>query len=116
MGDLLTTNDWEILLGEQIRGLRLARNIDQIEMAARAGIALNAVKRLECGKGSTLTSMINVLRVLDKVKWLETLNPEPNTPWVTWRHQAVPRRRRVSKVRNSTPENEESTAKSFPSV
>ena len=44
-------------------------------MAQQAGIALNAVKRLESGQGTTLFSLIQALRVLHKEDWLRTLAP-----------------------------------------
>jgi len=70
-----TTEEWEQIIGEQVRRLRLLRNIDQRTLAQRAGIAVNAVKNLEHGKG-TLKSFIRVLKVLDRVEWLNALQPE----------------------------------------
>ena len=100
MDDHRTTKDWEELIGEQIRDLRLVRNIDQRDMAVRAGIALNAVKRLEGGKGSTLASLIRVLGVLDKAPWLETINPaQPDDAMWIWPRKEILKRKRVSKPR-----------------
>ena len=70
-----TTAEWEAELGEQIRALRLRLNIDQQQLAKRAGIALNSVKNLEGGKGSTLRSLIQILRVLNRADWIQTLAP-----------------------------------------
>jgi transcriptional regulator with XRE-family HTH domain len=67
--------NWEAELGRQIRTLRLRLNIDQRQLATRAGIALNAVKRLESGKGATLRSLVRTLRVLNRADWLRTLAP-----------------------------------------
>lgn len=98
MDEFITTGTWEEIVGEQVRALRIARNIDQREMAAQAGIALNAVKRLENGKGSTLASLIKVLAVLDKTMWLGTLNPEEIEEAAWWNPRArAPKRKRVSK-------------------
>ena len=58
---MTTSQQWEGELGRQIRTLRLRQNLDQQQLAERAGIALNAVKNLESGKGSTLRSMISSL-------------------------------------------------------
>jgi transcriptional regulator with XRE-family HTH domain len=63
-------------LGQQLRAQRLRKDLDQITLARRAGIALNAVKNLESGKGATLASFISVLRVLDRAEWLHSLAPE----------------------------------------
>src|SRR5512147_2163267 len=65
----------EVELGRQIRTLRLSKNLLQLELADRAGIALNAVKNLESGKGATLHSLVQTLRILDRADWLRTLAP-----------------------------------------
>ena len=70
-----TSKEWEPELGKQIRTLRLRQDLDQKQMAERAGIALNAVKNLESGKGATLRSLIQVLRILNRTDWLGTLAP-----------------------------------------
>jgi transcriptional regulator with XRE-family HTH domain len=65
----------EAALGEQLRLLRLRQNIDQRQLAGRAGVALNAVKRLEAGKGATVKSLVKVLRALGRADWLNALSP-----------------------------------------
>jgi transcriptional regulator with XRE-family HTH domain len=70
-----TTEEWEKELGQQIRDLRLWQNIDQQRLAEQAGVALNVVKRLESGKGTTVSSMIKILRSLGRIDWLTTLAP-----------------------------------------
>jgi transcriptional regulator with XRE-family HTH domain len=55
--------------------LRLRQNIDQRHLADQAGVALNVVKRLEAGRGTTLKSLIKVLRALGRTDWLNTLAP-----------------------------------------
>jgi len=71
----LTTHEWETELGQNLRTLRLRQNIDQRQLAEQADVALNVVKNLEGGKGSTLTSFIKVLRALGREEWLNTLAP-----------------------------------------
>ncbi len=66
-----TTEEWEAELGQQVRDLRLRQNIDQQRLAEQAGVALNVVKRLEGGKGTTVTSLIKILRALGRVEWLK---------------------------------------------
>lgn len=70
-----TSDNWEVELGRQIRALRLRQDIDQQQLANRGGVALNAVKNLERGKGATLRSLVQVLRVLNRVDWLRALAP-----------------------------------------
>ncbi len=70
-----TPEEMEVTFGQQLRDLRLRRNIDQRQLAEQSGVALNAVKNLENGKGATLTSLVKVLRTLGRADWLETLAP-----------------------------------------
>lgn len=70
-----TSKEMEIEFGQQLRNLRLRRNIDQRQIAEQAGVALNAVKNLENGRGATLSSLVKVLRSLGRAEWLETLSP-----------------------------------------
>jgi transcriptional regulator with XRE-family HTH domain len=70
-----TAEEMEGAFGQQLRDLRLRRNINQRQLAERAGVALNAVKNLESGKGATLASLVKVLRALERADWLATLAP-----------------------------------------
>jgi len=70
-----TVEEWESDLGEQMRALRLRTNLDQITLAARAGIGLTALKNLESGKGATVKTLIKALRGLDRAAWLSSLAP-----------------------------------------
>jgi transcriptional regulator with XRE-family HTH domain len=87
------SDEWEADLGRQIRVLRLRQNLDQRQLADQAGIALNAVKNLEGGKGATLRSLIQVLRVLNKVEWLRALAPAVSISPVQMLKTKAPRQR-----------------------
>jgi transcriptional regulator with XRE-family HTH domain len=88
-----TSGEWEAELGRQIRTLRLRQNLDQQQLAERAGIALNAVKNLESGKGATLRSLAQVLRVLNKLDWLRALAPAVSISPVQMLKARAPRQR-----------------------
>lgn len=75
MSKTQTTREWETELGQQVRLLRLRQNHDQRALADRAGVALNALKNLESGKGATLKTLIKTLRALERADWIETLAP-----------------------------------------
>ena len=96
-----TVREWEAVLGEQLRGLRLRQNIDQRQLAEQAGVALNAVKYLEAGKGSTVVTLIKVLRALGRADWLATLAP-PVSISPLQMLKARPIRQRASKVKGSS--------------
>jgi transcriptional regulator with XRE-family HTH domain len=70
-----TSEEWETELGQQLRDLRLRRNVNQQQLAEQAGVALNVVKNLEVGRGSTVTSLVKILRALGRADWLGTLAP-----------------------------------------
>jgi transcriptional regulator with XRE-family HTH domain len=75
MKNAIESKDWEATLGRQLRGQRLRMNIGQLQLSKQAGVALNAVKNLESGKGATLSSLAKVLRALGREDWLGTLAP-----------------------------------------
>lgn len=70
-----STNDYEILIGEQFKLLRITEEMDQIQLAGAANVSLGAIKNLENGNGSSLKTLIRVARVLNREKWLESLYP-----------------------------------------
>ena len=96
MGKQLASAEWEAEIGQQLRAIRLRHDLDQRQLADQAGVALNVVKRLEAGKGSTLRSLVNVLRALGRADWLETLAP-PVSISPLQMLKARPPRRRVSR-------------------
>jgi transcriptional regulator with XRE-family HTH domain len=63
-------------LGEQLRALRIRAELDQVQLAALAGVGLSAVKSLESGKGSTLKTLVRVVRALGCTSWLDALAPQ----------------------------------------
>ena len=73
-----TTADWERRLGADMRRLRLRNRLTQTELAKRANVSGSAIKNLEGGKGSSLTTVVRVVRALGRTDWLESLlPPEP---------------------------------------
>lgn len=75
MDNARTTEEIEKELGQQIRSLRLRKNLDQEKLSERAGVALSALKNLESGKGAALKTFIKVLKALERLEWLNTLAP-----------------------------------------
>ena len=101
MYNTMTHGEWEVEIGRQLRALRLRQNIDQQQLAGRAGVALNAVKHLETGKGATITSLVKVLRALERDEWLRTLAPLVSiSPMQMLKSKPV--RQRASKSRSMT--------------
>jgi transcriptional regulator with XRE-family HTH domain len=63
-------------LGGQIRALRVREAWTQEELADRANVALNVVRRLETGRGATTHGLLAVPKALGRVDWLKGLAPE----------------------------------------
>jgi transcriptional regulator with XRE-family HTH domain len=97
-----TTEELEVQLGQQIRALRLRRNVDQQSLAAQAGVALSALKNVESGKGATLKTLLKVLRALDRLDWLKSLSPAVSISPLQMLAQKAPRQRASSPRRPST--------------
>jgi len=95
-----TPDEWEVELGLQVRDVRLRQNIDQQRLAEQAGVALNVVKRLEGGKGTTVISLIKILRALGRVEWLNTLAPVVSISPLQMLHEK-PARQRASRTRGT---------------
>lgn len=60
-------------LGERARHARLAQNLTQAEIAARAGISPGAVRKLESGGQTTLSTFVRVAFVLGAASDFEQL-------------------------------------------
>lgn len=104
MTDDSSTDDLEGRLGSQIRSLRLDAGHDQQTLADLADVGLSSLKNLEKGRGSTLRTLVRVLRALDVADWLETLAPEPTiSPLDVLRGQAKGPRQRVYRPRAERP-------------
>ena len=101
MATRLTTVEREAELGRHLRDLRLRQNIDQRQLAERADVALNAVKRLEGGKGATVTSLVKVLRALGREEWLGTLAPQVTVSPLQMLKDKKPVRQRASRTKEA---------------
>jgi transcriptional regulator with XRE-family HTH domain len=75
MRNYRTVEEWEEHVGSQIRATRIAANLDQADLAEHADVSVGAVKSLESGRGSTLKTIIKVVRALERTDWLESLAP-----------------------------------------
>lgn len=74
---MTTTEELEQALGRQLRALRVAKELTQVELAERANLSVGAVKHLETGAGATTATLVKVLRALGAQGWLEMLAPPP---------------------------------------
>jgi len=74
-----STEEWEQRVGAAIKTLRQRADLTQNELAARANVSLSAVKYIEQGRGSSLSTFVRVVRALGRTGWLDDLTPPPPT-------------------------------------
>jgi len=72
---LATSDEWERALGRAVRASRLAADLDQVSLAERADVSVGALKNLESGKGSSVRTLVKVVRALGRDEWLQALSP-----------------------------------------
>ncbi|MBS2128572.1 helix-turn-helix transcriptional regulator [Burkholderia thailandensis] len=89
----LTSTEIEVELGERLKTLRVHRNLDQATLAKRAGISVRTLRNLESGSGSSLRTLILVVRALGRETWLETIAPIPSINPLMLTRTASPRQR-----------------------
>jgi transcriptional regulator with XRE-family HTH domain len=97
-----TPEEMEAALGERLRTLRLTRNLDQRTLAERAGVSLKTLRNLELGNGSSLSTLMRVLRALGREEWLHGVAPVATIHPLALNRQDAPRQR-SSKRRGPAP-------------
>lgn len=63
----------ERTLGRLVRARRIAADLSQVELSDRANVSLGAVKNLEAGRGSSVNTLMKVIRALGAEDWLDAL-------------------------------------------
>lgn len=71
----VTVEELETTLGEQLRATRIAANLDQARLAELADVSIGAVSNIERGKGSSIKTLVAVVRALGRTDWIEALAP-----------------------------------------
>lgn len=70
-----TVEEWEALIGEHVRNARISSDLDQRRLSELANVSVGAVSNLERGKGSSLKTLVAVVRAAGRTDWLESLAP-----------------------------------------
>jgi len=101
---LLSTQEWEEQVGAEIRTLRQSASLTQKALAESANISLSSLQSLELGRGSSLATLVKVVRSLGRAEWFEALAPPTPSisPREQWRLAQQQRRRQVQRVRART--------------
>ncbi len=91
-------------LGGRLRQQRLARLWTQQDLAARAGVALSAVKKLESGSNATLRTLVKVSQAMSLMQDLaETFQPKVAASIAEMERAARAPRQRARRPRASVP-------------
>jgi transcriptional regulator with XRE-family HTH domain len=95
MGELSfkSADELQGILGEQLQSLRIAKNLDQRTTAEKAGISERALRNLEAGRGSSVESLLRVLKALNSLEGIEMLAPKPSVNPIALLRSTVARRR-----------------------
>jgi transcriptional regulator with XRE-family HTH domain len=90
----ISPDELQTALGKQLKELRIAKNLDQITTAEKAGISEKALRNLEAGRGSSIETLVRVLKALDSLDGLRLLVPKFSvSPLALLRHSETARRR-----------------------
>ncbi|MBX9838910.1 MAG: helix-turn-helix domain-containing protein [Silvanigrellaceae bacterium] len=76
MVSTFTPDELESLIGENVKSLRLLKNLDRVSLCEQAGISLNALKNLENGQGTNLMTLIRALKALGNEDWVNAISPK----------------------------------------
>lgn len=88
-------------LGDRIKAHRVASNYSQAEFAARCGIGLNTVKRVEKGEDVNMSNFLKIMSALGIAENLNLLIPEQQVDFKRlFEHASA--RKRVSGRRSKT--------------
>jgi len=99
-----TPEELQVALGGRMRRLRLSRNMDQLATAKKAGVSEKALRNLEAGRGSSVETLLRVLKALDYLQGIEALAPEVTiNPLTMLRKSSL--RRRVRSPRKQAKDN-----------
>jgi len=60
----------EKIIGETVRRLRIRKKLPLEEVAARASLSPISVRALEKGRGSTLSTLLKVLKAIDETGFI----------------------------------------------
>jgi transcriptional regulator with XRE-family HTH domain len=91
----MSPGELQAVFGKQLRDLRISRNLDQITTAEKAGISERALRNLEAGRGSSVETLVRVLKALGSLDGLLLLAPRPSVSPLALLHHSEAARRRV---------------------
>lgn len=88
-----TADELQLQLGDSVRALRIQQALTQRGLASRAGVSSKSVAKLEQAQGSTVETLVRVLRALGATDGIESLAPVPRVSPLALLRSSAPRRR-----------------------
>jgi len=80
-------------LGKRLKNRRLELNLTQTQLATKTGLSRRTITAIENGEGSTLTTLVILLRALNALDTLEQFLPDPGiSPIALARVQEEPKK------------------------
>ncbi len=100
---LLSNLQVEQELGKRLKAHRLQLNLSQAETAERSGLSRRTITAIENGEGSTLATLIALLRALGALDTLDGFLPDPGISPIAMLKVQEDHRKYASKPRKSPP-------------
>ena len=90
----MTIPELAVELGRKAKAYRLWKRLEQAEVAGLAGISVRTLRFLELGRGSSLETLLRVMKALGALDGREVLFPKiPSVdPLAMLKGEAAPRR------------------------
>ncbi len=88
----------QAMIGQFIQQSRIRQNKSQQEVADAAGINRSTLSQIENGRGGTLITLIQILRVLDQVSFLKVFQVEERPSPLYLAKMEMKKRKRTRKT------------------
>ncbi len=95
-------------IGNSLKQARLKKNITQEELAKLSGLDRTTIGQLENGRAATLLTLVQILRVLDKLELLNIFSEETEVSPLVVAKLKKQTRKRASKKKAEEEKKEES--------
>jgi transcriptional regulator with XRE-family HTH domain len=86
------------VIGQFVKETRLQQNKSQQQVADAAGISRSTLSLIENGRGGTLLSLIQILRVLDQMSFLNVFKVEERASPIYLAKMEMKKRKRARKT------------------
>ena len=88
----------QAMIGQFIQQSRIRQNKSQQQVADAAGINRSTLSQIENGRGGTLLTLIQILRVLDQISFLKVFQVEEKASPLYLAKMEMKKRRRTRKT------------------